>query len=519
MISTNTLYPILVAFIASYLLRLLLRRRKDLPLPPGPKGYPVIGNVYDVPHHYPWLTYADWAKKYGDVFSFSAFNNTTIVLNSLKATTELLDKRSSNYSDRPRMVMANELMGWEWDFAHMAYTDRWRRHRRMFHQYFQPRNLASYYPVQKRMIINLLEQLGRSPEQFAPHFRQYVGSIVLRAAYGYEVKAENDFYINLVHTAVQPLLLVVHATGNFLVEFLPILKHVPAWVPGAGFKRKAGIWSKGAWDLRNIPFDAVKKSMADGLAEQSFVYDNLEKIKAENTINPEEEEIVKNCAGIIYLAGSDTTSSLLLAWVLAMAHYPEVQKRAQAEIDQVIGKSRLPDFSDRQSLPYLEAMILETMRWHPITPLAVPHRAIHEDEYDGYKIPAGATVTPNAWAILHDEELYPEPSLFKPERFFQKEGISFDLQPDPTIVGGFGFGRRVCPGRHLATNTAWIAIACVMATYNISKAVDDEGNVVEPLVEFTDGLVSHPKPYKVKITPRSDHICQLIESAKLENSL
>ncbi|KAF8966595.1 cytochrome P450 [Flammula alnicola] len=515
MISTATSYSILFTFLAAYLLVRRRRKSSGTLLPPGPKGYPLIGNVYDIPHDHAWLTYAEWAKTYGDVMSTNVFGTTTIILNSLKATTELLDKRSSNYSDRPKMIMANELMDWDWDFAHMPYTDRWRRHRRMFHQYFQPRNLSAYYPVQKKTTLNLLEQLGRSPEQFSAHVRQYVGSVALRAAYGYEVKAENDFYIDLVHKAVTPLLLVVHA-GNYLVDYLPFLKHIPTWFPGAYFKKEAELWAKDTRNLRDIPFDRVKQLMANGIAEQSFVYDNLEKIKADNKASPEEEDIIRNCAGIVYLAGSDTTASALLGWMLAMANYPEVQSKAQAEIDNVIGSSRLPDFSDRPSLPYLEATLLETMRWHAITPLSLPHRAIHEDEYNGYKIPAGKTTLLTSItyrAILHDEELYPAPFQFKPERFLQEEGRG--VQPDPTNIGSFGFGRRICPGRHLASNSAWIAMAYILSTYNISKAVDADGKVVEPLVKFTDGLVSHPEAYKVQIAPRSERTIKLIESTML----
>ncbi|KAF8202965.1 cytochrome P450 [Pholiota molesta] len=517
LMSASSFYVVPVTFLASYVLVTWARKRRALPLPPGPTGYPIIGNVYDIPHHYAWLTYADWAKKYGDVVSYSVFGRVTVVLNSLEATTELLEKRSSNYSDRPRMIMANELMDWDWDFVHMGYADRWRRHRRMFHQYFQPRNLASYYPLQKKMAIALLDQLAQSPAEFAPHIKQFVGSIVLQAAYGYEVKGENDFYIDLVHKAMQPLLLVVHASGKFLVEFLPALKHIPAWMPGAGFKRKARVWAKNTRDLRNLPFQKVKESIAKGVAQQSFVYDNLEKIKADGEANPDEmEETVKNCAAIIFLAGSDTTAALLLAWILAMVHNPEVQKKGQQEADQALGRSRLPDFTDRDSMPYIEAMIIETMRWHAITPLAVPHRAIRDDEYNGYKIPAGATVTANAWAILHDETLYPEPFKFNPERFLKDGAISFDLQPDPLLAGGFGYGRRVCPGRYLAIDSAWIAISSILATFDITKAIDDQGVVIEPAIAFSDGLVSHAKPYQVQFTPRSSDVYKLIDTAKVE---
>ncbi|KAJ3516368.1 hypothetical protein NLJ89_g1159 [Agrocybe chaxingu] len=443
-------YCTLSALAAWSLLR--LRRKRFLPLPSGPPGLPLIGNVYDIPHDYAWHTYAEWAEKYGDIIYLNVIGNETILLNSAKAAIEILDKRSSNYSDRPRMVMADELMGWEWDFAHMPYSDFWRRHRRAFHQFFQPRNLASLYPVQMQTTLTLLEQLSKTPDQFVDHIRQYVGSAVLRAAYGYTVKSENDFYIGLAREAVQPLLLVVHA-GAYLVEFLPFLKYIPAWPPGAGFKRMAEDSVKSSHSLRDIPFNNVKQEIANGTAESSFVSSNLEKLKNRGALDVTEEEVIKNCAGLVYLAGSDTTASLLLTWMLAMARYPEVQAHAQSEVDAVTRGLRLPDFDDRNSTPYIDAMITETMRWHPVTPM-------------------GATVTANTC---------------------------------------------ICPGRYLASNSAWIAIASILSLYTISKFVKEDGTVVEPPIEFTDGLVSHPKPYRIKLVPRGD-VNKVIEAAKLENN-
>ncbi|PPQ92712.1 hypothetical protein CVT25_014019 [Psilocybe cyanescens] len=503
MVSSATLYSLCTLAVCIYLWQ---RRPRTSRLPPGPKGYPLFGNVWDIPHDHSWLTYAKWAKKYNsDVIHLNVFGAETIVLNSLKAATELLDKRSSNYSDRPRMIMANELMGWEWDFAHMPYTDRWRRHRRSFHQYFQPRNLSAYYPVQRKVTVTFLEQILQTPEHFSAHIRQHVGSIVLRAAYGYEVKTEDDFYIDLAHKAMQPLLLVVHAGAN-MVDFIPALKHIPAWFPGATFKKNAEIWARDTLKLRDIPFENLKKAIAEGTAEQSYACDNLEKLTVDGVIDPAEEEIIRNCAGIMYLAGSDTSASLVHSWLLAMAHYPEIQRKAQEEIDSIVENSRLPDFNDRSSLPYVEATLLETLRWAPITPLALPHRVMQEDEYEGYTIPAGATVTPNVWAILHCEEYYPEPFKFNPDRFVK--GVNKGgLQPDPISTGAFGFGRRTCPGRYLALNSAWIAVASILSTYNVSKAIDNEGNVIEPLIEYEDGLVRYAY-YTISSPFKSAHLPQ-----------
>lgn len=103
---TTALYYSLATLAALYLVRFSMKKSEGAPftLPPGPKGYPLVGNVYDIPNNFPWLKYAEWKQQYGDIVSFTVFGKTTIVLNSLKVALELLDKRSSNFSGRPRLV-------------------------------------------------------------------------------------------------------------------------------------------------------------------------------------------------------------------------------------------------------------------------------------------------------------------------------------------------------------------------------------------------------------------------------
>lgn len=139
-----------------------------------------------------------------------------------------------------------------------------------------------------------------------------------------------------------------------------------------------------------------------------------------------------------------------------MLKFPEVQAKAQAQLDQALGKYQLPSFDDEVSLPYITAITKEVLRWHPVTPIALPHLNTEEDSYQGYTIPANSTIIPNAWyvainvrlypsdrylrAILHDETIYPEPFEFKPERFLK------DGQPNPSVLdpsAAFGFGRRI----------------------------------------------------------------------------
>jgi len=180
-----------------------------------------------------------------------------------------------------------------------------------------------------------------------------------------------------------------------------------------------------------------------------------------------------------------------------MVLFPEAQGRAQAEIDAVVGSDHLPGFSDRPSLPFVEAVLRETLRWHPVVPLVIHATAI-EDEYQDSYIPKGTTVVLNAWGIAHDELTYPEPFKFKPERFIMEDGTFIEND----FPFAFGLGRRICPGQHVADASLWIAIASMLATFDFLKAQDDHGNEIDISPQFTPGPASQPKPFPCRIVPR-----------------
>ncbi|KAF9024019.1 cytochrome P450 [Hymenopellis radicata] len=186
-----------------------------------------------------------------------------------------------------------------------------------------------------------------------------------------------------------------------------------------------------------------------------------------------------------------------------MVQNPSVLKKAQADIDSIVGHDRLPDFGDRKELPYLEAILKELLRWRLVTPLAVPHRVIQDDIYRGYHIPKGAIIVGNSWAILHDKAVYGDDvEKFNPDRFLNADGSLNPSIPHPSAA--FGFGRRVCAGHwNIAEDTIWIGIASLFAAFNITKTVDEQGRVIEPSGEFTSGLLCHPLPFKCSIFPRS----------------
>ncbi|EIN07330.1 cytochrome P450 [Punctularia strigosozonata HHB-11173 SS5] len=485
--------------------RLLRLRPGHLPFPPGPPApIPWIKHAFQIPSNHQWLTFSDWHKIYGDVISVKAFGQHIVVLGSLKACTDLCEKRSSVYSDRPDLPMLKELMGWGWLIGFMGYGAEWRTQRRAFHQVLNSRESASYQPIQVREARKLLKRLLVSPERFYHHVRHELGAIIMDVAYGIKIAEDNDPYIELGEAAVSTVVLGGDPTVYFVNTF-PWLKYIPSWFPGARFKQDAAKWKLIGQDFKNVPFNHAKDAMKSGTASPSFVSTLLDKFSNAwdtTATDSEKEDIVSSIAAGAYLAGADTTVSSLQTLFLVMANHPDIQKRAQEELDNVVGNERLPDFDDQDKLPYVTAVCKELLRWQPIVPLGLPHAASEDDEYNGYFIPKGSIVIGNIWAILQDPSHYPKPESFNPDRFMKDGQIDPDVL-DPALAA-FGFGRRICPGRWMSSQALFITVASVLAAYNIAPPLDDNGQPVYLVPNMLSGLVSYPAPFKCVITPRSE---------------
>jgi len=198
--------------------------------------------------------------------------------------------------------------------------------------------------------------------------------------------------------------------------------------------------------------------------------------------------------------------------VLAMVLFPDVQCQAHDELDRVVGRDRLPEFTDRAQLPFIDATIKEVLRWSNTLPNALPHSNAEADIYRGYYIPKDATVIANSWAMLHDPQMYPEPETFNPSRFLDPNGKLDPNVRDPETA--FGFGRRLCPGRFMAMDSMFITTACLLATFQLRKAVGPDGKQIPlPKELFASGMVTHPNPFTCSIRPRSEASVALIRSA------
>ncbi|KAF5360606.1 hypothetical protein D9756_005151 [Leucocoprinus leucothites] len=475
------------------------RRRRLLPLPPGPSPWPIVKNTLTIP----LINAHGYYKELGSKLLYlEALGQPMLIINDIRIAQDLLEKRSALYSSRPAIPMLNDVVGIRMYFALMPYGDYWRAHRRMFQQHFAEKHLARNQGramefIRKGLLANLLE----SPDNFDEHIRNCIGGLAVSITYGLPIQRKRDPLVRFSEETFA-VSAATAAPGNFLVNVIPSLKHVPEWMPGAGFKQVAKKARADLLKLAEEPFEATVKMMEEGTAPVCFIAETLERHR--HSPDYETQAIyAKQTAAMVFGAVSETTVAALNTFILGMLKRPDVLKKAQAEVDGTVGTNRLPEFSDIPRLRYLSAVVKETLRWNPVLPMGVPHHTSEEDVYMGYYIPKGCTVFANAYAMLHDDEIFPEPQEFKPERFIKGDRIREDL-PDPEYVATFGFGRRVCPGAHIARSTLYLAAASLLHLFDIAPALDDDGKPVEVIPQFKQAsLIAEPLPFRCKITPRA----------------
>ncbi|KAJ3758757.1 cytochrome P450 [Lentinula raphanica] len=503
---------LILATLALPIFVLLYRRNTQLRLPPGPKPLPFIGNVLEIPTERPWIKYAEWGRIYGDVIHIKAFGQSMIVLNSAKAIFDLLERKGGLYSDRPRVVMAGDMVGWNNSPFLGQSGSRHKEYRRLFAEVLSARKVEEWRPLQQAKVVQLAAQLMESPDAFRAHIKSHVGNLIFEVSHGHVVKDENDPLLSVAQQVDHDFAEMV-VPGAFLVDVFPILRHIPSWT-GVSFKRKAKQYRKTLSSALEWPYQQVREQLAAGTALPSFTTGLIE--RKENAT--EEDEFNWKWASLGFvLAGSDTSYGSLTSFVLAMSLHPEVQRKAQAEIDSIVGHSRLPTFSDRPDMPYVEGLMREVYRWNPVGPIASPHRLTTEvdDVYREWTIPKGSVVIANSWGVMHDPEVYPNPFEFNPERY--KLGKTSDgirvwsdslgpdqmINPDPRKFA-FGYGRRICPGQLLADDTVFMGIVTMLALFEIGPLTSGKPP------QYTPNVISHPEHFACSLTPRNKQAQDLV---------
>ncbi|KAK7449184.1 hypothetical protein VKT23_013330 [Stygiomarasmius scandens] len=469
-------------------------------VPPGPTGLPIIGNLHQMGSSKQWLKYTEWRNTYGDYIFLNAGGQPLLVVSSSKVAGDLLDRRATIYSDRPKNIVANDMMtgGLLITFTH--YNDIWRRLRKAAHEGLNKAVAHRYHQTQTNEAVILTHGVLSEPTKFDDHLRRTAVSSIMTMLYDYPpIESQEDPTVKRIHNFVNSS----PGCDIFLVGDL------------AKWKRDA----EDGFARDSVLFEGLFKSVQDRVEkgdEGSSLSAFLIKEADRHNITMRENAWL---AGTMYGAATDTNAGVMAWWIFAMMLYPETMKRGQEEIDAVVGRDRLPSFADFDNMPYLRAMVKETLRWRPLDPLGIPHRSIEDDWYEGRFIPKGTIIIPNVWSLNRDPEIHgPDAHEFNPLRHLNANGQIKPAPPDTKEEGHFtyGFGRRICVGRHVANNSLLIEIAMMMWALNIEQARDKSGALIPLDVDgcWEDGLAVRPVPYQCKITPRFPEALSILEHEK-----
>ncbi|KAF4472748.1 cytochrome P450 [Fusarium albosuccineum] len=487
--SPNTVAQL--AFIVGIVLFALLhwRTQPTLPLPPGPPAEFLLGHARVIPKENTAAAYARWSREYNsDVIHVNSLGRSIVVLNSVEAAKDVLEKKGANFCDRPRFTLLEVNT-----------------------------NVRQWHNLQITEARRTVRNMIRSPSSWGTSLRRLAVAIVLQVSYGTEVPRDNDPYIQIANDAM-------YATGNggapanSIVDLVPLARYLPDCIVRDWSLQFARQWRWAIQKLHDVPFAAAQAEDEltlvlgkDGCCDNTSLAHQLLRQYRSNEANGREQEWslddIKGAAGAVFIAGADTTWATCVIFILNMVLHPEIQEKARSQLDSVIGPDRLPNFSDRASLPYIEHIVQEIYRWSPLAPLGIPHKSLRDDVYKGMFIPKGTTVVyANAHAMAHDERIYRAPHDFNPDRY---EPVINGGAGEPFPVGNFGFGRRpflgyrVCVGRFLADNSVWIMVATMLATLRFRKKTGPDGRPIEPRVQFTNGGTCHPEHFDCVIDPRS----------------
>ncbi|XP_022990397.1 cytochrome P450 77A3-like [Cucurbita maxima] len=464
----------LMALALSVLIFFLIQKRiskKRLNLPPGPRGWPVVGNLFQVArtgkHFFEYIE--DFRLIYGPIFTLQLGSRTMIILSGADLIHEALIKRGPAFASRPaenptRIVFSCN----KFSVNAAVYGSLWRSLRRnMVENMLSSSSLKEFHDVRKNAIDNLVERIRADAAAnggavwVLKNARFAVFCILLAMCFGLEMDEES------VEKMDQVLKTVLITVDPRIDDFLPILR------PFFSKQRKR------AMEVRKEQIEFVvqfinrrKKALQNpgsDIYATSFSYlDTLFDLKVDGReSSPTDAELVTLCSEFLN-GGTDTTAAAIEWGIAELITNPNIQNKLHAEIKKTVGDRKVEE-SDVEKLPYLQAVVKELLRKHPPTYFTLTHSVTEATKLGGYDIPAEANVEVYLAGISRDPEVWKNPEKFDPERFTSGEDDA-----DMTGVKGvkmipFGVGRRICPGLGMATIHVHVMLARLVQEFEWSS--------------------------------------------------
>lgn len=462
-------------------------RRANAQLPPGPKQNLILGNALNFPKDRWYEAFTSWSKEYGDIVYVNLAGVHMVVLNSLEAIQEIVDKRMSIHSERPYTTMTNDLMAQGYTMLLSRTGPDFTEQRKVFQKFLGKQVITDYDELIHGHAKTLIrDNDGFVGDPYDPLMRT-VGSILTTIAYGEKINKEYGETLIEINTETTNLVAWVF-TKVWMVDVISALRYIPSWMPGATFKRIADRGASLANKIRYWAYGMVEAAVVEGTADESIVSKQLNETGISNAN-------LRDAVAVMYGAGVDTTAVAITNFLYAMVLHPEWQEKAQKEMETVLGPGHLPTLEDISRLEIFNAVWKESFRWNPPVPLGIPHVSNSEDTWNGYYIPNGTIIHCNIGFILRDPRLWGNDGhQFNPNRFLTEKSPSF---PDIWSIP-FGFGRRICPGRFLAERVALQLSAAILSAY---KVLPPSGEKFPVGAIFQDSVIRRPSDFRCRFEP------------------
>ncbi|XP_018572226.1 probable cytochrome P450 303a1 [Anoplophora glabripennis] len=490
-----------ILFIGILGLLVYLDTRKPKKFPPGPKWRPLVGCALETNRLKKKtksfiLATAELSAKYGPVLGLKVGKHKLVVVYGPHAVKEFLT--SDDLAGRP-FGEFYELRTWGKRRGILLVDQSfWYEQRRFSIRQlrefgFGRRNMSTLIEEETQELVNYILRTIHDKDslifEMTTLFNVHVLNTLWRMLAGVRYKHEDDKMKEL-QAILSELFERVSMVGASFSHF-PILKYIAPELSGYNFYIRAHMR---IWDFLNRELNYHKKTR-DPKEPRDFmdVYLNVLNSSEDIPNSFSEQQLMALCLDM-FMAGSETTTNTLGFCFLYLILYPDVQRKAQEEIDSVIGKHCSPSMNDRPNLPYVECVVLEALRMFGGRAFTVPHRALRDTELCGYRIPKDVLVIANLHgSMLSSNSEYEKPMEFMPERYMKNGKI---VTPDSFMP--FGFGKHRCLGETLARANLFLFVATLLQKFTFSVLPDQR-----PTEDFRDGVTPGPRPFKAKIVPRS----------------
>ncbi|XP_062439648.1 cytochrome P450 1A5-like [Rhea pennata] len=448
---------------------------KGLKRPPGPRGYPILGSVLELRKN-PHLALTKLSQKYGDVMEIRIGTRPVLVVSGLDTIKQALVKQGEDFIGRPdlhsfRLVTDGQSLTFSTESGEM-----WKARRKLAQNALKTFSTApsptssstclleEHISKEANYLVTKFLQVMEEEKSFDPY--RYlvvsVANVICAMCFGKRYDHNDEELLSIVN--VSDRFGDVAASGN-PADFIPVLQYLPSRAMNLfkDFNKRFIRFQQNIVKEHYETFDKNNiRDITDSLIEQC-----LEKKMEGNTVTQIPKEKIVNLVNDLFGAGFDTVTTALSWSLMYLVTHPDIQKRIQEEIDQIIGRERRPRLSDRGTLPYTEAFILEMFRHSSFLPFTIPHSTVKDTVLNGYYVPKDRCVFINQWQVNHDEKLWKDPLAFNPERFLNAEGTELNkVEGEKVLV--FGLGKRRCIGEHIARLQVFLFLSTLLQRLEFS---------------------------------------------------